>query len=285
MEKARWNKEPIKCACDAYLNARKELSILLSLRHNNIVPLIGIAVRPLCLCLSLAPKGSLNNVLQLFKRAGCRLPVNVIKRIITQTASALQYLHSCQIIYRDLKSENVLVWSIPEPQNLTSPVHVKLADYGVSRAILASGTKGLAGTPPFIAPEIIRHNGEESYTEKVDCFSFGMFLYELIALKQPFLEGNSELVSANLKGHVLSGGRPSLSPADLIYPTYLLDLMALCWSQDPVDRPSARNIVDIADSSEFSHVRNVIKYPKCTDIDLSSVTQIQKIDNYGNKIL
>ena len=46
-------------------------------------------------------------------------------------------------------------------------VHVKLADYGVSRSVLPWGTKGLAGTPPFMAPEIIQHKGEETYTEKV----------------------------------------------------------------------------------------------------------------------
>ena len=44
---------------------------------------------------------------------------------------------------------------------------MKLADYGVSRTVLPSGAKGFAGTPPFIAPEIIQHNGEETYTEKV----------------------------------------------------------------------------------------------------------------------
>ena len=44
---------------------------------------------------------------------------------------------------------------------------MKLADYGVSRVVLPSGTKGLAGTLPFMAPEIILQNGEETYTEKV----------------------------------------------------------------------------------------------------------------------
>ena len=89
--------------------------------------------------------------------------------MIMQVASALEYLHSNQIIYRDLKSENVLVWSFPPYDDPLTPVDVdvRLADYGVSRSVLPTGTKGLAGTPPFIAPEIIQHNGEESYTEKV----------------------------------------------------------------------------------------------------------------------
>ena len=66
-------------------------------------------------------------------------------------------------------------------------VHVKLADYGISRPTLPTGAKGFGGTEGFMAPEIIKYNGEEEYTEKVDCFSFGMFLYELLTLHQPFI--------------------------------------------------------------------------------------------------
>lgn len=105
----------------------------------------------------------------LFPGRICRFSFDFI--FISQVASALQYLHSLRIIYRDLKSENVLVWSLPLPHapddDRDLQVDVKLADYGVSRVVLPVGTKGFAGTLPFMAPEIIQHNGEEMYTERV----------------------------------------------------------------------------------------------------------------------
>jgi serine/threonine protein kinase len=70
------------------------------------------------------------------------------------------------------------------PQTVDSPpqVYTKLADYGISRPTLPTGAKGFGGTEGFMAPEIVKFNGEEEYTEKVDCFSFGMFIYELVRI-------------------------------------------------------------------------------------------------------
>ena len=74
----------MKNACEAYLNARKELSILLALQHPNIVPLLGISLQPLCLVLSLAPLGALNDRLKEYRRAGARLAHHTLQRIIIQ---------------------------------------------------------------------------------------------------------------------------------------------------------------------------------------------------------
>ena len=51
----------------------------------------------------------------------------------------------------------------------------------------------------------LRYNGEEEYTEKVDTFSFGMFVYELLTLRQPFAGFET------VKELILEGGRPPLT--------------------------------------------------------------------------
>lgn len=100
-----------------------------------------------------------------------------------------------------------------------------------------------------------------------------MFLYELVTCRQPF-EGYD-----SVKEFMLDGGRPPITPQvnfmnlnfiihigmvvncylkEAMCPVYLLDLMALCWSQHPKDRPTASQIVSIATAPEFVHLLDVI---------------------------
>ncbi|RWS17099.1 Leucine-rich repeat serine/threonine-protein kinase 1-like protein [Dinothrombium tinctorium] len=260
--KAAWNKwerDPMQYSCKAYCIARQELNILLTLRHPHIVPLTGVCTNPLALILPLAKLGSLDIIIKDYRKANLRFHPVVLQKVLLQVAKALEYLHQQHIIYRDLKSENVLVWEIPTPNNAVKiksfnevKVDVKLADYGISRPCLPTGMKGFGGTEGFMAPEIMRYNGEEEYTEKVDCFSFAMFMYELISLRLPF-EGVE-----NVKDHILEGGRPTLTQRNTLYPSHVLDLMALCWSQLPKDRPNASQIVSITSAPEFIHMLDAI---------------------------
>ncbi|XP_022171675.1 leucine-rich repeat serine/threonine-protein kinase 1 isoform X1 [Myzus persicae] len=259
---AKWDRDPLQYTCKSYCSARQELNIMLNLKHPNIVPLIGVCTKPLALILDLAPMGALDQILRNYRRSGSKFDPHILQQIVFQTAKALEYLHQQRIIYRDLKSENVLVWSIPVP--LQDPyavnTHVKMADYGISRLSLPSGTKGFGGTEGFMAPEIIKYNGEEEYTEKVDCFSFGMFIYELVTMHQPFENHES------VKESILEGHRPALTYRETAYPSYLLDLMAVCWSQSPKERPSASQIVSIVSAPEFTHLYDVVSLSHSADV-------------------
>ena len=160
--KSKWERDPMQYACKAYCTARTELNILASLKHANIASIIGICPKPLALVLTLAPHGSLDTHIKLYRRSGIRISTLVLQKSFLQISKALEYLHQHHIIYRDLKSENVLVWSFPNPiqsqqtsttsqfvyQNLN--VELKLADYGISRSSLPTGTKGFGGTEGFM---------------------------------------------------------------------------------------------------------------------------------------
>ncbi|XP_055353693.1 leucine-rich repeat serine/threonine-protein kinase 1-like isoform X2 [Paramacrobiotus metropolitanus] len=242
----QWEHEPVQSYCKAYWTARQELSILTTLSHHHIVGLVGLCLQPLGIVLQLAPKGSLLDHVKSLRQNNEQMPALTVQMICIQITKALEYLHGFRIIYRDLKSDNVLVWS------LDKKVLVKLTDYGISRVVTAaSTTKGFAGTEAYIAPEIIQYGGEEEYNEGVDIFSFGMLMYELLTLHQPF-EGQDQI-----KDFVLDGGRPAVVAWTLQYPSLMLDLLVVAWSQLSRDRPTASQALSICNTPEYGHLQDV----------------------------
>ncbi|MFH4982681.1 hypothetical protein AB6A40_009390 [Gnathostoma spinigerum] len=96
-----------------------------------------------------------------------------------EVVSALSYLHSKIIIYRDLKPENLL---------LTREGHVKLSDFGFAK-VVSERTRTLCGTAEYIAPEIMAN---QSYDKAVDWWSLGILIYEMLNGFPPF-RGNNVL--------------------------------------------------------------------------------------------
>jgi len=94
LEYHKWNKDPLKHSCDSYLNARKEIGILLSLHHEHIVSLVALCVDPLALVLHLAPQGSLSDRLKDYSRAGDRLKTPVIRDVIVQVSVCISVLYT-----------------------------------------------------------------------------------------------------------------------------------------------------------------------------------------------
>lgn len=71
-------------------------------------------------------------------------------KVAYQIVTGLAYLHKKNIIFCDLKSDNILVWSLDAEDS----VNIKLSDYGISRQSFHEGALGVEGTPGYQAPEI-----------------------------------------------------------------------------------------------------------------------------------
>ncbi|TRY92738.1 hypothetical protein DNTS_024825 [Danionella cerebrum] len=111
-----------------------------------------------------------------------------------QIIQGLEHLHQKRIIYRDLKPENVL---------LDNEGNVRISDLGLA-VELEDGqlkTKGYAGTPGFMAPELLK--GEE-YDYSVDYFTLGVTLYEFMAAKGPFRTRGEKLENKEVKKRILN---------------------------------------------------------------------------------
>eukprot|EP01105_Mastigella_eilhardi_P019711 TRINITY_DN4654_c0_g1_i1.p1 TRINITY_DN4654_c0_g1~~TRINITY_DN4654_c0_g1_i1.p1 ORF type:complete len:369 (+),score=82.71 TRINITY_DN4654_c0_g1_i1:1037-2143(+) len=155
-------------------------------------------------------------------------------RVLLDVATGMNILHSLEIIYRDLKAENIMMCATNI--DIGSPV-VKLTDFGTSRKFASkvqkSYTKGV-GTPIYMAPEIIRC---EPYDHKVDVFSFGVLCWELMAQCEPYKEFDSPW---SVTEFVRQGSRlPLPSGTPIEYERMVSD----CWAPMPTSRPGFDSIV------------------------------------------
>ncbi|XP_028557669.1 serine/threonine-protein kinase TAO2 isoform X2 [Lacerta agilis] len=198
----------------------KEVKFLQKLRHPNTIEYKGCYLREHTAWLVMEYcLGSASDLLEVHKK-----PLQEVE-IAAITHGALQglaYLHSHNMIHRDVKAGNIL---------LTEPGQVKLGDFG-SASIIAPANS-FVGTPYWMAPEVILAMDEGQYDGKVDVWSLGITCIELAERKPPLFNMNA--MSALY--HIAQNDSPLLQSSH--WSEYFRNFVDSCLQKIPQDRPTS----------------------------------------------
>ncbi|MGW9405688.1 Stk1 family PASTA domain-containing Ser/Thr kinase [Arthrobacter sp. NPDC055585] len=190
------------------------------LSHPHVVGVLdqGVTESLSYLVMEYVPGRTLRDVLNERHRLTPRLALAMMDAVVDGLAAA----HEAGLVHRDVKPENVL---------LASSGAIKIADFGLARAVTTSTNTGtLVGTVAYLAPELVTGAGADA---RSDIYSAGIMLYEMLTGSQPFTgEVPIQVAFAHVHSSVPapSAACPGLSED-------LDELVLWCTSQDPEGRP------------------------------------------------
>ncbi|CAP26084.2 Protein CBR-PAR-4 [Caenorhabditis briggsae] len=214
-------------------NIRSEMSILRRLNHRNIVKLIEVFNLPekgkvymifeYCI-------GSVQNLIDM--EPAHRLSIGESHAIFLELCHGLNYLHSKRVSHKDIKPGNLL---------LSIDMTVKICDFGVAEQICLFQSDGrctkVNGTPKFQPPECVYGNHEYFDGYKVDMWSAGVTLYNMVSGKYPFEQ------QVLLRLYESIGTNPVEMPTNVELSKDLQDIIKRLLDKDFNTRPNISDVM------------------------------------------
>ncbi|GAV77672.1 Pkinase_Tyr domain-containing protein, partial [Cephalotus follicularis] len=232
----------------------REVEVWYNLDHPNIAKLIGATldttairfyndkdqiVMPTCkpcIVVEYLLGGTLKSYLK--NNLGKKLALQIVIQFALDIAKGLSYLHSKNIIHRDMKTDNLL---------LTKDRRIKITDFGVSRHENPEEIMtGRTGTMGYMAPEVYN---KRFYNRKCDVYSFGICLWEIYicSIGKPYPKLTfSQLCNS---GESYEKMRPEIPKS---CPETLAQVMKKCWNADPNGRPEMKEVVSMLEAINTS---------------------------------
>ena len=237
----------------------QECEVLHNLRHPNIVQYLGVYQDPdtkLPVLLMELMDGNLTHFLKDSLLQQQQIPVHIQVSFCHDVALALSFLHDNKVIHRDLSSNNIL---------LISNVRAKVTDFGMARLHSAGEqatqytSTSCPGTDVYMPPEAV--TDKPMYTEKIDCFSLGVLIIQILTQLFPAPGARQEKLNTLQRGRKMAMTIPEVdrrkNHIDLVNPNHPLLAIALdCLNDVEYERPSAQQICErvaaLKESAEYT---------------------------------
>src|SRR5688572_677070 len=143
--------------------------------------------------------------------------------------SGLIKIHEKKIVHRDFHTGNILFRG-----GYVNGHYSYISDMGLCGEVDNIDPTKIYGVMPYVAPEVLRG---KPYTQAADIYSFGMVMYFVATLRQPFSDRAHD---QDLALSICNGIRPEITEKEA--PKCYIELMQKCWDPNPDNRPNATEI-------------------------------------------